>query len=185
MNDSEKREIALTANKAQVYAIIITLPILILIFVIYYLLWDQNISGIQFARAVPTALWIGILILVGIVVHELLHGLTWGLFAKRGFKSIKFGVIWTALTPYCHCTDPLKLKHYLLGGLMPGLVLGLIPSFISIFSGNLSYLLFGLFFTLAAGGDFLIIWMLRKENKDSYVLDHPDKIGCFIIGKQG
>ena len=39
---------------------------------------------------------------------------------------------------------------------------------------------FGFFFTFAAGGDFLILWLLRKE-KDTYMVqDHPKKIGCII-----
>lgn len=65
------------------------------------------------------------LAIVGLlVVHECIHGLTWGLFAPRHFASISFGVIWKALTPYCTCSAPLRRWQYALGTAMPTLVLG-------------------------------------------------------------
>ena len=63
-------------------------------------------------------------ILVLLVVHECIHGLTWSLFAPNHFASISFGVIWKALTPYCTCNAPLKRWQYVLGTAMPTLVLG-------------------------------------------------------------
>jgi hypothetical protein len=39
---------------------------------------------------------------------------------------------------------------------------------------------FWIFFTMAAFGDFMIIFMLLKENKNSLVLDHPSEVGCYI-----
>ena len=62
-------------------------------------------------------------ILVLLVVHECIHGLTWSLFAPNHFASISFGVIWKALTPYCTCNAPLKRWQYVLGTSMPTLVL--------------------------------------------------------------
>ena len=32
-------------------------------------------------------------------------------------------------------------------------------------------------------GDFLIINLLRKENKDDFVEDHPSEAGCYIYRK--
>lgn len=113
----------------------------------------------------------------GIIVHELLHGLTWAIFASNGLKSIRFGVKWKFLTPYCHCKEPLKVKHYKLGGAMPLIVMGIIPSIIGIISGNGGFLGFGIFFTWAAGGDIIALYMLRKLDNDMYVSDHPEKMG--------
>jgi hypothetical protein len=63
---------------------------------------------------------------------------------------------------------------------MPGIILGFAPSLFGILTGHLGALLFGLLFTLAAGGDFLMLWLLRHEPQDSLILDHPSEIGCFI-----
>lgn len=42
-----------------------------------------------------------------IVIHEAIHGLTSGIFAKGHRNAIAFGVIWEMLTPYCTCAEPL------------------------------------------------------------------------------
>jgi hypothetical protein len=136
----------------------------------------------------PVSLGLGVLALAGIllggiILHELIHGLVWARFAKNGFKSIRFGVMWKMLTPYCHCKEPLKIKHYIIGASMPGILLGIIPSSIALFNGNFSLLLFGILFTVSACGDLLIIHLLRKEKMDDLALDHPSEVGCFVYRK--
>lgn len=64
---------------------------------------------------------------------------------------------------------------------MPGIFLGIIPSVIAIATGSLGFFIFGLFFTLAAGGDFMIVNLLKNEPKNNLVQDHPSKIGCYIF----
>lgn len=120
----------------------------------------------------------------GIISHELIHGIVWAFYAENKFKSIRFGVLWYALTPYCHCKEPLKVYQYILGALMPGILLGILPSIIAICIGNFALLLFGIFFTISACGDFLVVDMLRRENMNDYVQDHPSEIGCFIYRKK-
>ena len=123
------------------------------------------------------------IIMLGIVIHELIHGITWACFAKDGYKSIKFGVLWKMLTPYCPCKEPLNVRQYIIGAFTPAIILGFMPSLIAIIVGNLGLLIFGIFFTMAAGGDFLIINLIRKENKDDLVQDHPSEAGCYIYRK--
>jgi catechol 2,3-dioxygenase-like lactoylglutathione lyase family enzyme len=38
-------------------------------------------------------------------------------------------------------------------------------------------------FTMAAGGDFLIINLIRKEKSSALVQDHPTEAGCYIYRK--
>ena len=67
--------------------------------------------------------------------------------------------------------------------MMPGVILGIIPSIISVFTGNVLFLVFGVLSILGAGGDFLIILVILKHkiNKDAVYLDHPTQLGlvCF------
>lgn len=84
------------------------------------------------------------------------------------------------LTPYCHGKEPIKIGPYILGALMPGFLLGMIPAVISSLTGNIFLLIYGLIFIFSAGGDLTIIRMLRKERRDSLVQDHPSKVGCFV-----
>ena len=94
-----------------------------------------------------------LLFIPGAVVHELLHGLTWAIFCKNGLKSIKYGVHWQMLTPYCHCKEILPVRAYILGGIMPGLVMGTLPTIVGLMLGNIYVFAFGQLFTFAAGGD--------------------------------
>ena len=119
------------------------------------------------------------ILIVGAVIHELLHGITWGYFAKNKMKSIKFGVKWQYITPYCHCKEPLKVKHYWIGGAMPLIVMGIIPAIVAIAIGNSFLLHFGIFFSWAAGGDIISLFMLRKLDRNSYVSDHPTEMGFY------
>ncbi|GEO04482.1 hypothetical protein AAE02nite_21460 [Adhaeribacter aerolatus] len=178
-------ELTIDATKAQMLALIYVVPFIILFGVPYFLLWGHTITKTVLKNllaepglwAIP--LFLGVL-LGGIVIHELIHGITWACFAPRGYKSIRYGVLWKSLTPYCHCQEPLKLKHYLIGGTMPGLILGILPALISLVTGSFTLFLFGLFFTVAAGGDFLMVAILRNESFDNLVQDHSSKIGCYI-----
>ena len=121
------------------------------------------------------------MLFVGIIAHEMLHGLGWSFYAKKGWKSISFGVVWKYLTPYCHCSEPLPIQRYCFGSMLPALVLGILPAIVAMLAGNILLMGFGFFFTFSAAGDFLILWMLRKEKANALVQDHPNKIGCKII----
>ncbi len=185
-------ELAVSAGEANARALAFVLPILVLYITPYVLLWPEQFSLYaleQFfrdngLRSLLFPLVLVLVFVVGAVVHELLHGLTWASFCKRGFKSIAYGVHWRHLAPYCHCKEVLPLRPYVLGGLMPGLVMGLLPALAGLLIGHLMLFLFGLFFSLAASGDLLVLWMLRHAKATDQVQDHPEKIGCYIYRKQ-
>lgn len=144
----------------------------------FYLIWRS-----EFSFSIQKILLFILLLVAGMVIHELIHGLFFGLFAKNGFKSIRFGVMWQMLTPYCHCKEPLKIAHYFLGALMPALLLGLVPVIVSLFNASVLLLILGVIFIGAAAGDFMVVWMLRKEHPETYVQDHPSEVGCFVYRK--
>lgn len=120
----------------------------------------------------------------GIVVHELIHGITWAIFANKGFKSISFGVMWKALAPYCHCDEPLLVRHYAIGAAMPLIVLGFIPAIISFCTGSLTVLFFAVIFSSAAIGDIMVLWKIRKEPNCNMVLDHPTEAGYLVYEEE-
>ena len=67
---------------------------------------------------------------------------------------------------------------------MPGLVVGLLPSLVGIATGNGWIMLFGLFFTFAAGGDLLVLWLIRKVDAKVLVEDHPTNAGCYVYERR-
>lgn len=188
MENYTQEEFTIDVTKAQLGAILYTSPFLLLFSGLFFLVWKDSYDLIGLQKQIAIfggklhLISLGIIIL-GIVAHELIHGICFAYFAKNGFKSIKFGVIWKWVTPYCHCTEPLTIKACIIGTAMPGIVLGFLPCILAIFVGNLGLLFFGLFFTLAAGGDFMMIFKLRKEPKDNLYKDHPDKIGGVVYRK--
>lgn len=188
----EKQELTMTAAEANRKALVFVVPILVLYMVPYLLLWPEqlrwaSVEGFVREHGVRTLFYPFLMLLVfvlGAVVHELLHGLTWAVFCKRGLKSISYGVHWRYLTPYCHCREMLPLRPYLLGGIMPGLVMGLLPALAGLLTGHLVLFLFGLLFSLAASGDLLVLYMLRHARATDLVQDHPEKMGCFVYRRK-
>lgn len=78
----------------------------------------------------------------------------------------------------------MEVQAYRLGGIMPLLVLGILPSLIGIGIGNGWIMFFGFLFTVAAGGDLLVLWLIRDVRPGQLVEDHPTQVGCYLIGNQ-
>lgn len=179
--NKEKRTINL--QKTNLYSIGYAFFFAVLYFLPYQLLWKKNFFDIFLNKLLPKW-WISLIIfIIGIVLHELIHGISWSFFTKNGFKSIKFGIIWKMLTPYCHCKEALPRNHYLIGVIMPFILLGLLPAVVGIAINNDYFLFFGFIFSVAALGDLLIINLLRKEAPNNLIEDHPSEIGYFVYTK--
>lgn len=150
----------------------------------YYLIWGNEASSATTEESISALSWgsliFAVLLVVGIVVHELIHGLFWARYAPSGFKSISFGVIWKMLTPYCHCNEPLKVKHYSIGALAPLVILGIIPAIAGVALHSLMTTIFGVIFIASAAGDIMVAWRLRKEPAENTVLDHPTEAGYLV-----
>ena len=164
-----------TANKMALLTGVIPSAVLVLLFGLLH--------GWEKFKDVDLLL-ILVVFLISIIVHEGIHGLFFGLFAKNHFKSIEFGMIWKSMNPYCYCGEPLSRKHYLTGLLMPGIILGCCTGMLGLITGNASLILFSVFSLFAAGGDIYIAWMIMKTSKkgrEEKYLDHPDKPGVMML----
>lgn len=117
---------------------------------------------------------------LGIIIHELIHALFFALYTNSGFKSIRFGAYWKHLAFYCHCEEPIKVKHYRITLLMPVVILGFIPLILAYIFQNFGLLFFACLMISGGIGDFICVFLLRNMDKDTKVLDHPESPG-FII----
>ncbi len=178
--EQKGRKVAIDLVKANVFAVVILVVAAVVLLVPFFYIWgDKDISemvgdGMQFIVFFVT-------MLIGIVVHELIHGLTWACYAPHGWKSISFGILWKMLTPYCHCDEPMSIRGYKMGAMMPCIILGIIPSVVALCIGDLVLLLWGIFFISAAAGDIWMMWLLTKEDPNAKVLDHPTEAGFYIF----
>ena len=117
------------------------------------------------------------------IIHELIHGFFFGIYASGGFKTVKFGINWKAMAPYCHCNEPIKVKNYRIAILMPTVFVGFIPLIIGFITGEINIVAVSTFMIIGGIGDFIALWMLKDFKKDTVVLDHPNKMG-FLYNEQ-
>ena len=120
------------------------------------------------------------------VVHELIHGLFWGIFAQNHFKDISFGFMKEYLTPYCNCKTPLKKSEYVIGSLMPLIILGFGLTAASIFIGSEPLLLLGVIMVSGAAGDVIASYRIikyKKQKSEMLIMDHPTQVGFVVFEK--
>ncbi|MBO9593840.1 MAG: DUF3267 domain-containing protein [Niabella sp.] len=189
VEEYQKELLIIDLQKANRYALLTLLTAVIVFGVPYYAIWADQFSmahikgtfrNLEARYKYLLALLPLLVISLGIVLHELIHGLTWSLFARNGHRSIKYGILRKYATPYCHCREPLQVRHYILGALMPAAILGVLPAITAVIWGNFYLLAAGIFFIMAATGDFMIVHLLRHEKRGDQVMDHPSEAGCYI-----
>lgn len=178
----KERKETISIVKANVWSMVLLLAAGVVFGILFII--GVKCFGIEARCGKVGALVLMLSLLPSIVAHELIHGITWALFAKRGFRAISFGVIWKYLTPYCHCDEPLTKLHYMLGAFMPCLLLGIVPAVLSVVLGLVWLYLFGVIFISAAAGDLMVMWRLRKEKPAALVLDHPSEAGYLVYEEE-
>ena len=180
----KKTDLTIGIVKANLFVFLLAIPVVAIGVVLFA--WRNPISLL--APTPHGSLLFIILFFVLIVAHELIHGLTWGIYSDHHFKDIEFGFMKEYLTPYCTCTAPLPKSQYILGALMPCILLGILPTVMGILLG--SHLLFwiGIVMILSAGGDIMIVCKVlafKKQESSIEVLvyDHPTQAGSVIFEK--
>ncbi len=190
----ERKDLTAGVVEANVAALVFPLPFVILAGVIFFAvnpfgnLADSFSVGIENDGGLDVLLVAvyAVSLIILFILHEAIHGITWGIFAKNHFRSISFGVIWEMLTPYCTCAEPLKKWQYILGGAMPTIVLGVGMTALSAVTGNFMIMLLNEVMIFGGGGDlFIIIKMLRYRPEDGDVVyyDHPYECGVVAYTK--
>lgn len=188
----QKELLIIDLQKANRYAFLTILTAVIVFGIPYYAVWTDQFTAVHiketFRHLISRYSYLLALIPLlvtgtGIVLHELIHGLTWSLFARNGHRSVKYGILRKYATPYCHCKEPLQVRHYVLGALMPAIILGILPAITAVINGNFYLLVTGIFFIMAATGDFMIVYLLRNEKRSDQVMDHPSEAGCYLYRK--
>ncbi|MDO5294260.1 MAG: DUF3267 domain-containing protein [bacterium] len=164
--------------KANIFALVTAGPFAILVVAIYMMIWKQGTFRAQLSDYLIYCL----AIMVSMPIHEGIHGLTWRMFCKGKWKSIYIGFIAEALTPFCHCKEPLRFWPYIIGGLMPFFVLGIGVSVVGIVCHSALITVIGATSILAAGGDTTIALMLLRYRK-ALILDHPKQCGFVAFTK--
>ena len=120
-------------------------------------------------------------VLPGVLAHELLHALGWAISARRPLSAIRIGVNWRGVSPYAHPKDPMPVQAYRIGAILPALVMGLLPAGVAIAMGKPLLMAWSLFFLFTAGGDIVVLWLIRDVGAGQLVQDHPTRAGCRVL----
>jgi hypothetical protein len=171
-----KRDLSVSMAQANIVVLFISIPVVILQFTAFLML-----HGTESLKPTWSTVFLIIAVMLGIVVHELIHGLSWVIFGRKSFSAIKFGFQWKTLTPYAHLKEPVEVNAYRLGAFLPGFILGILAYSLSLVLGNGDLFWFSLIHTSAAGGDWLILWLIRNVKAGMQVEDHPTNAGCYVL----
>ncbi|WP_445664159.1 DUF3267 domain-containing protein [Fodinibius sp. AD559] len=175
------KKYTLSFLEANMYSLLVYIPIIVGYYVPYGLLYGWSSFGLDIIQGLGNPLFFLIIIFIGITVHEFIHAVSWWWLDDIPWKKIHFGFKWKVLTPYVHCPEPVEVSNYRWGVAMPGIVLGIVPYLLALIFRNGWLLGFGFFFTLAASGDILILWLLRNVKSGKKVQDHSDLVGCKVL----
>ena len=116
-----------------------------------------------------------------VVVHELLHGLTFALGSRHGFRSIRFGLELKQGLAYCISLVPVPVRRARLSLMMPLYVVCL-PLYVYAFaSGSFGLAVVSVLMAVGSVGDFYYMWLLRGVDKDLFMMeDLPSRSGYEI-----
>jgi hypothetical protein len=120
--------------------------------------------------SIPFYFRIGIYIL-GIIAHELIHGVFAAIYSPNGFKNIKFGVLPKSFIAYCYLDEIMKIKHFKIVVIMPFIILGIIPFFLGIIIMHEFIIKFGIILSVGSIGDLIMFYWLCKEKNNYWVKD--------------
>ncbi|MFP7476875.1 DUF3267 domain-containing protein [Terribacillus saccharophilus] len=171
----KKREVLFDMGKLQRQAMYLTAGLMFAASFIYFAFY-----GLEFRITLFGLLLFLVLVVLGIILHELLHGIGFIVFGKAKPRQIKYGISWKDGAAYAHCMIPIKVSAYRVALLLPVILTGLIPLVISFIVGNGVLLTVSVILTAGGIGDWLIFRSLKIYKASQLVKDHPTKVGYYI-----
>jgi hypothetical protein len=165
---------------ALLYLFLLAGPLVLLLGAVYSTIWGWSNLRVGL-DALLTLRVGGPVFVIGILLHEFVHGLTWKLVGALAWSQIRFGFQLKSFTPYVHPGVPLRARAYRIGTLMPLLALGMAPYLLGLAFAEARLAAFGIVFTFVAGGDLAILWLLRGVSRDAWVQDHSSRAGCLLV----
>ena len=165
---------------ANVMALVLGIPIVVILGIAFFY---NNEGFTVLSNSIRPLIFI-LIYFLSIIIHELIHGIFWAMFAKEHLKSISFGFIVQYMTPYCTCKEPLGKGGYIIGALMPTVILGIMPSLVAILNGSTILFVLGAIMILGGGGDLTVILKLlcsRINSNEVMYIDHPYQAGVVVF----
>ena len=173
---THQQDLSVSTVTILLHAIWMTVIFIIVPLIPFSLIWGRESLLATFTN--PNIIAPALLL---VVVHELLHAISWKFAGGLSFRNFRFGIAWKTFSPYCHATEPMTARAYRIGAITPGVVLGLLPIVISTLIGDSFLAILGALLTAGAVGDVYILWLLRHVPSSTCVIDHPTRAGCIVL----
>lgn len=171
-----RRDLSISMARANAIVLVISIPVVLAQFMGF-----TCVHGTAALQPTWGGVALTLAIILGIVLHEAIHGIGWVIFGRKAFDVIRFGFQWKTLTPYAHLKEPVGVNAYRIGAFLPGFLLGICVYVLSLLLGDGNLFWFSLIHTSAAGGDWLVLWLLRHVKAGTEVEDHPTNAGCYVL----
>jgi len=136
MEKGNSSEYTLSFTAANLYALLVMVPIVLIYILPYAWIYGWAELGTDLVAFIDNILVFAIAVVVGTVAHEFIHAGSWSWLDGISWHKIHFGFKWKLLTPYVHCPDPVEVTNYRWGVAMPGIILGLVPYLLALLLQN-------------------------------------------------
>lgn len=173
--ENKQPEQAISLLRAYLIILFLTIPLILITIVPHFLIWGRplevNFLTVSFLAAFA----------LGSIAHELLHGFGFWYFGGASWNALRFGINWKAGALYAECDASISARAYRIAAVLPALVLGFVPVFIGLSIGNSWFTGYGYIMLCVSGGDFAVLWTVRKLSNSDLVKSHPEKLGCIVL----
>lgn len=120
-------------------------------------------------------------VIICLVIHEGIHGLTAMIVGKVSFCDLEFGMM--KGNPYCYVCSQLSKQQYLCFSLMPTFILGICMAVIGIVLHHFWLILLAVFNLSGGAGDLCVSYQLITQDCE-FVMDHPYEVGFVYFEKK-
>lgn len=153
------------------HSIILGLPIIILYMSIYFLI-TNTIPYFETKIFIITLVFL----FLTTPIHEFLHGIGWCIHNKNNSNNIYLYIPLGFADAYCHCSSPLNFKSYIIGSLLPFIILSLTPFILSCAFSSSLFFYIALAESFGCGSDILNSLNACKHINE-IILDYPTDCG--------
>ena len=116
-----------------------------------------------------------------VLANDVITGIYW---SKHTEVKLKVTVRGPFLR-FLYCSKPLRIKPYITGMALPAVIMGAIPAITGIIFGNILVVAMGVLFIANGTAVFMVMYLLRKEGKNSWVKDMDTAAGFTLYSPKG
>lgn len=155
----------------------------IILFIIVSLIVILVEHGNQYTINQPT-ITLFILMVIWLIIHEILHGIAFGLFKEVAKKNITFGMYLEKGVFYCMCKQNITKKVILTSLLFPFTIIGLITLIIGMIINNYELVFLSIVNITGSIGDIIMTIYFLKCPNDIIYLDQDDCTSFTVISNK-